>query len=285
METRRIQFGSDSLVVRTIGSGPPLLFVHGWPLHGLTFRQLAARLAPHFTCHLLDLPGAGESTWSKDTDFTPPGLLRAIRAAVDGLDLKTYGIIAFDSGAALARHLAAADPRVVALVCGNTEIPGHRPPWVPLYIRLSGLPGAAAFFRRLVGWRRFRRSSMGFAGCFHDLSLLDGEFHDLFVEPLIRSPQAMAGQLAYARHWDWGFVDALAVADRKITVPVKLIWGEGDPFFPLSKARKLPAGFGGPASLAVIPHARLLVHEECPDAFAAEALPFLRETFGKRAAA
>jgi pimeloyl-ACP methyl ester carboxylesterase len=285
METRRIPFGSDSLFVRTQGSGPPLLFIHGWPLNGLTFRHLASRLAPHFTCHLLDLPGAGESSWSKDTDFSPTGAVGAIRAVVDGLDLRSYGLVAFDSGAAMARHLAAGDPRVVALVAGNTEIPGHRPPWVPLYIKMTRLPGAAALFRRLVASRRFRRSSMGFGGCFHDLSLLDGEFHELFVAPLIRSREAMGGQLGYARRWDWSFVDALAEADRKITVPVKLIWGEGDPFFPVAKARSLPAGFGGPASLVVLDRARLLVHEERPDAFAAEALPFLKDCFAKRAAA
>jgi haloalkane dehalogenase len=277
--------GMSSLHVRTQGTGPALVFVHGWPLNGLTFRHVAARLAPEFTCHILDLPGTGQTPWDRDTDFTPQGIVHAIREAIDELGVARYAMVAFDSGAAFARHIAASDPRVVALVAGNTEIPGHRPPWVPLYMKMSKLPGSTAVFRRLVSLRAFRRSKMGYGGCFMDLSLLDGEFHELFIAPLLRDRRALDGQLNYGRHWDWRFVDQLAEADRNIKVPVKLIWGKGDPFFPIDKARKLPSGFGGPASLVEIDDARLLVHEERPDAFAAEALPFLRDAFTHRAAA
>ena len=38
-----------------------MLFVHGWPVSGATFRRLLPHLTEHVTCHLLDLPGAGDS--------------------------------------------------------------------------------------------------------------------------------------------------------------------------------------------------------------------------------
>lgn len=46
------------------GSGPPLVLIHGWAMHGGIFAPLSRRLAEHFTLHLVDLPGHGHSAGS-----------------------------------------------------------------------------------------------------------------------------------------------------------------------------------------------------------------------------
>lgn len=43
------------------GEGPPLVLLHGWAMHSGVFDALAAWLAPHFTLHLVDLPGHGHN--------------------------------------------------------------------------------------------------------------------------------------------------------------------------------------------------------------------------------
>ncbi|HEU0153446.1 MAG TPA: pimeloyl-ACP methyl ester esterase BioH [Arenimonas sp.] len=43
------------------GQGPDLVLLHGWAMHAGIFAPLVARLAPHFTLHLVDLPGHGRS--------------------------------------------------------------------------------------------------------------------------------------------------------------------------------------------------------------------------------
>ena len=48
-----------------------------------------------------------------------------------------------------------------------------------------------------------------------------------------------------------------------------------DPFFPVRKAREMLRQFGGSTEFVEIPGARLFVHEDHPDAFAAEASAFL----------
>ena len=53
------------------GSGPDLVLVHGWGLHGGIWGDLPARLAQHFRVTTLDLPGhgrsrAGAESWSLD---------------------------------------------------------------------------------------------------------------------------------------------------------------------------------------------------------------------------
>lgn len=47
--------------IQTLGSGPDLVLIHGWALHGGVFAPLAERLAPRFRLHLVDLPGHGYS--------------------------------------------------------------------------------------------------------------------------------------------------------------------------------------------------------------------------------
>jgi pimeloyl-[acyl-carrier protein] methyl ester esterase len=46
------------------GTGPDLVLLHGWAMHGGVFATLAERLARHFTLHLVDLPGHGRSLHS-----------------------------------------------------------------------------------------------------------------------------------------------------------------------------------------------------------------------------
>ena len=47
------------LHVDTIGSGAPLLLVHGWGMHGGVWKHVATKLAQHFRVHCVDLPGHG----------------------------------------------------------------------------------------------------------------------------------------------------------------------------------------------------------------------------------
>ena len=50
--------------IETRGSGPDLVLLHGWAMHGGVFATLAERLAPRFRLHLVDLPGHGRSLYS-----------------------------------------------------------------------------------------------------------------------------------------------------------------------------------------------------------------------------
>ena len=47
--------------IETLGSGPPLVLIHGWAMHGGIFAPLSERLAQQHTLHLVDLPGHGRS--------------------------------------------------------------------------------------------------------------------------------------------------------------------------------------------------------------------------------
>ena len=251
---------------RVSGSGPDVLLIHGWPLHGGTWRAIVPRLASAYTCHVVDLPGTGSSTWVPGTSTTLRTHARAILDLIAELRLDRVAFVGHDSGGAIAR-LAAAElgERCTHLVLGNTEIPAYRPPMLSLIVRLAKLPGTRRLLPAIMRSRRLRRSVLGFKGCFDDLSVIEGEFKELFVDPILADPR---GQMALAEQWDWSVFDELADIHRRITAPATFIWGIDDPWFPLGRARTMLDQFSAGAELVELP-GKLFVHEERPAEWAA----------------
>lgn len=259
------------LAHRKTGTGPDVLFIHGWPLHGATWRNVIPHLTG-YTCHVIDLPGTGASTWSVETPITLRAHADAVLELIASLALDRVALVAHDSGGAVARLVAATlGNRCNGVVLGNTEIPAYRPPMLGLLVRLSRVPGGGHLLPLSLRMRWSRRAV--FAGCFDDLDLIDGEFGRLFVDP-IKSSRGATGQLGLVRQFDWSVLDAMADTHAKITAPVSLIWGKDDPWFPLRHARAMVDQFPGGAELVELP-GKLFVHEERPGEWAAIAKQFL----------
>ena len=275
----KIDTGDAVLPLRRFGSGPALLFVHGFPLSGYTWRYLLPVLAQRYTCYVPDLAGMGDSAWNDATDFSWDGHARRLQRLADHLGLQRYSVIAQDTGASFARCLALMDgARIERLVLINTEIPGHRPPWIPLYQALMrGLPGSPAVFRLLLRSRLFIRSGMGFGGCFKDLRLIDGDFHANVIAPYIASAQRTDGMRRYLAGLYWETVDAFRRRHAELRMPVLLLWGADDPTFPASLARQMATQIPHSRFVAIA-DARLLLHEEQPARVIETLLPFLAGT-------
>src|SRR6185503_9032667 len=230
--------GDAEMAFRRVGTGPTLVLVHGWPLSSATWVNLVPLLAPHFTCILLDQAGAGETRTRPDTDFNFRGQARRLSAFLEAQAIDKAHILAQDTGATVARYAAlTGGERIASLVLVNTEIPGHRPPFIQLYQKIMRLPGATAAFRVLLRSRTFVTSPMGFGGCFTDRARLDADFRARTIQPLLDQPERMAGIKSYLLGIDWGIVDDLAEGHGRIRVPVLLVWGEDDPTFPIERAR------------------------------------------------
>ncbi len=275
----RIEYANTEngrIAFRRFGSGPALVLVHGWPVSGATYRHIIPILAREFTCIVVDLLGTGSSEWNEKYTFTFAEHAESVKCVVNALDLKSYALLGQDTGATTARLVAASDPRVRALVMANTEIPNHRPPYVPLYIHIAK---SAALWRSVRLSMRvpfLRRSALGLGGCFADASRLEGEFHALFVVPMLEEGRASDGQRRYLAGIDWKVVDGLPDIHRRIKAPVLLVWGAEDPTFPLRRAEAMVRQFPQISGIRAIRNARLLVHEEQPEAFAKHTLDFLR---------
>jgi haloalkane dehalogenase len=227
MTTGYVSIGGSRVAYRRAGGGPPLLLIHGWPFDGSTFLGIVEVLSRHFTCYLPDTPGLGASQWSESTDFSFNGQADTLRRFAGELALGEYAVLAHDTGATMARLMAAAEPeRITKLVLLNTEMPGHRPPWIPLYRQLTFLPGTTVALSRLLRSRTFVRSTLGFGGCFDDPGRLDEAFIERCVTPLAASRVRLEGAMRCLRGIDWAAVDSLAEIHARIQAEVLMVWGD-----------------------------------------------------------
>jgi haloalkane dehalogenase len=272
--SRFLDVGAGEVAYRNVGSGPDVLFVHGWPVSGATFRTLLPHLVDHVTCHVIDLPGAGSSRFEAGTTLTVAQHIRSVRRVLDLLSLAEVAVVGHDSGGLIARHALAGDPRLRAMGLINTEQPDGLSWRFRLFLAGRWLPGFGAGLGWAVGKRRLRRAPLVLGDAFADSSLLDGEFDELFLQPLHTSRPHRQAAIRVLRSFDRQHVRELADLHRRIDVPVQLVWGDQDPFFPLRWAREMVATFPD-AQLSVIEGAGLFSHEERPAEVAQALLPVL----------
>lgn len=96
------------------GSGPPLVFWHGWGMNLRVFDAFAASLADRHRCLLVDLPGHGRSPWRAGLD--EGGQLRSLLGTLPAHSV----IVGWSLGAQFAlRAASVAADRLRALVLLN----------------------------------------------------------------------------------------------------------------------------------------------------------------------
>lgn len=95
--------------IETLGSGPSVVLLHGWALHGGVFAPLVQRLSDRYTLHLVDLPGHGHSRDS-EVALTLDATVDAILAATP-----PAAWLAWSLGGLFALHAAATSPQVRGL--------------------------------------------------------------------------------------------------------------------------------------------------------------------------
>lgn len=271
---RYLDVGTGEVAYRSVGSGPDVLFVHGWPVSGATFRTLLPFLADHVTCHLIDLPGAGSSRFTPDTPLTIENHIHSVRRVLDVLGLEDVAVVGHDSGGLIARHALAGDPRVRAVGLIDTE-PSTGVSWkFRSFLAGRHVPGFGTALSWLASHPRLRRSRLVLGDAFVDRSLLDGEFDEFFLQPIHRSREYRAATIRLLKSFNYQLVRDLPALQRRIGVPVVLVWGEHDRFFPVRLAEEMVPDFPH-AHLAVIPAVGLFAHEEQPAAVAEALLPTL----------
>lgn len=272
-----IDVGTGEVAYRRVGSGPDVLFVHGWPVSSATFRTLLPHLTDHVTCHLIDLPGAGSSRFTTDQVLTIENHIHSVKRVLDVVDLNDVAVVGHDSGGLIARHAVAGSPRLRALGLIDTEQSTGLSWKFKSFIAGRRIPGFGAGLGWVAGQPRLRRNRLVLGDAFVDRSLLDGEFDEFFLKPLNQSPAHLKAAIQLLKSFDYQHVRDLSELHRRITVPVQLVWGEHDRFFPVKWAQEMLADFSD-ARLAVIKGAGLFAHEERPAEVAQALLPILTST-------
>ena len=259
------------------GKGPPIIFLHGWPFHKETYRKVIPLFERYHTCYNLNSLGMsnnGIGCHREPMDFHDHAD-RVIEFANE-VGLEKFSILAHDTGATIARITAANEPaKVDKLILLNTEIPFHRPPFIPLYQRLFRLPGSSIVVKALLKSKAYRNSRMGYGGCFHNNKLIDEEFFKLFVNHFISDQHRFEGLRQYLTQLDFNVIDRLDDIHSKIVAPTQYIWGKEDTIFPVKLGREMSERMNSCEQFVEVAHACFLPHEEQPEFVAKNAIAFM----------
>lgn len=108
----------------TMGVGPLVVLLHGWPQTWFAWREVMQRLAKRFTVVAPDLRGAGLSERARE-GYDKRTIAEDLRALIAHMDVSQAHVVGHDMGGKAAYVLAHLHPRVVAtLVLADCLLPG-----------------------------------------------------------------------------------------------------------------------------------------------------------------
>lgn len=90
-----------NLHIEKIGSGKPLVLLHGWGMHSGMWQSMALQLANHYEVHCVDLPGHGHS--APITEFSLDAVVDTLSAAF----VQPVSVCGWSLGGQIAMHWAA----------------------------------------------------------------------------------------------------------------------------------------------------------------------------------
>ena len=222
------------LRIARLGTGPPLVLLHGYPDNLQIWCELAGRLAGRYSVIAFDWPGMGYSeAWTGGT--TPTHQANRLKALLDGWGLDRVTVAGMDMGGQPALVFAALYPECCErLVVMNSLVYGDAPTsWEIRLLRRFGWN--RIILRRLPGLV-FRRAERTFlpAGS-HLPADLRADLWESFRKPSVREfiVRLCAGYQ--------GTLSRLPELYRRIECPTLVLWGERDRHFPLVQAERLHA--------------------------------------------
>ncbi len=261
---------------RETGTGPPLVLLHSIGLSHREWAPVVEPLSRRFRVILPDLPLHGDSEDRPHHSYSPEWLTEVLSGFCSEVAGPRPRVAGHELGAELALRACCAGTLVPARLVltpnrmhRREQIGDGRVAW-RLACRAAALPGldrllaygAAAVFRPSFGER---------------LSVQ----HNPAARDLVRhafSDVAGNGNRArawakFARHWPVGPQRHLLDELPKLTVPVLLLWTEGDPNYPISTAQEaldlLPD-----AQLRTLPGTGFLLAYDDPVGLARELISF-----------
>ena len=141
--------GDGEAAFRRLGSGPPLLLVHGLMTSGYSFRYVVEPLARDFTVFVPDMPGAGDSARPRGGSLSADALAAWIAAFQRAAGIRGCVVLGNSMGGYLCLRLALADPATISRLV-DVHSPGL--PEARLWALRTALrlPGARALLSAMV---------------------------------------------------------------------------------------------------------------------------------------
>ncbi len=267
--TETFETSAGPVAAGSTGHGPPLVLAHGWPWSSYSWHRVIPKLSKSYTLFFYDMPGYGRSHMSADQ---PTGLDvqgRIMAEMFDHWGLEAPQVVAHDFGGAVTLRAHLLEGRELgSLVLMNI---------------VAMRPWGSDFFAH-VG--RHVDAFTGLPDHIH-AAVAEAYIRGAFAHPIAEedvtallapwlSPEGRASFYRQFGQADEAFTAEFEPHLRNIRCPVTVLWGEDDPWIPLSRGQELAQRIGqGP--LHPLPGLGHLPQLENPDLVARNILNSLEK--------
>lgn len=249
-----------------LGSGPPVLLLHGGGEWLYSWHEVAPELAAGHTVIAVDLPGHGYTTVTDPAfRYDLPAMTAALRDLLDALGLNRVAVVGHSWGGGIALALAQRYPdrvsRLALIGSSGLDVP-DTVTW-----RLLKVPVLGEIMTKLL-----RRDDVrsGLRQSFHHRDKVTEAMVDEVWPPLTFRANRRA-QYLLERRLDWSTTEA-SLPDT--TTPTLVLWGRQDAYL----SSRYAAVFGSrmpDATVRVIDQCGHSAQEDCPVDVAAALRRFL----------
>jgi pimeloyl-ACP methyl ester carboxylesterase len=265
--------GKVRVHVRTLGSGPPLLLVHGLMTSSYSFRYVLEPLAKHFRVIVVDMPGSGRSDKPLSPYFSAHHFGIFLGELQSELGIRGCAVMGNSLGGFISMHLALHDPDAISRLVVNHApgIPDAR------YVALQALLSQSIVrnvFRRFV--QHDVRKWIFRNVHYYDETLKSIEELDEYGQPLA-TYEGMECFLKMLRETvnPTGFDDFVKKLEkRSLLVPTLFVYARQDPLVPPRVGEALHRLAPG-SQLEWIDGTSHFTHVDSPHRMVATVLPFL----------
>jgi len=240
LEPRELQLPQGPIRYRELGTGEPMVLVHGLLTNSLLWADMACALAKDFRVIAPDWPlGSHERPLDPAADLTPTGLADFLAA----LELEHVTLVGNDAGGALCQlvavHHSARLARLVLMPCDAYE---NLPPPVfrPLQL-LARVPGAVWLIANALRPRLAQRLPMTFGWL--SKRVLDPSVMQAFLRPALSDRRIRRELAAMLRAISNRYTLSAAERFDAFDKPVLVAWAPEDRLFPFGHGERLTVAF------------------------------------------
>lgn len=238
-DEHRLAGDGSEIYLRTGGSGPPLVLLHGFPQSHMMWHRIARDLAKHFTLIIPDLRGYGRSEQpandARNETYSKRAMGRDIFKVMDQLGHERFAICGHDRGGRVGYRMALDEPSRITQLAVLDIIPTWNMwtglndtmamkvyHWMflaqphPLPETLIGADPEFYLKSKMIAW-----NGRDDASAFDPIAFADYVTHFRRAETI----HALCNDYRAGRTYDFEADDQDRKAGRRIECPVLALWG------------------------------------------------------------